>query len=566
MARVLDPEFDGGGGGGGSGGYGGRTWIIDPAPDTLTFSSPPANGSAIHVEEYTTAALAATDLWSFGAWNGEYGYPGEVEFHGARLWWAASRAQPQTVWVTRSEGYYNFGISTPASDDDGFTATLNSRTLNTIQDLVPLQNLVLLSSGGAWKETTPQDSPITFSSVTFRTQAAVPASPLPALLVDSSALFCTAKGYQVRDLTYSFEVDGYAGSDLTAFAAHLTQFHAIVDWDFQLVPYSAAWSVREDGVLLCLVYKREHQVAGWTRAATPNGAFRSVVVIPEDDADAVYAIVERTLGGVVVDSVERMAQPSELAVDWMGVDCGLTYDGRNTGATTLTLSGAAYDPDTLLTITASAAVFAESNVGDVVVFGYGTEAFARIGIHEFVSPTEVTAYAFSPVDPAWQAVATTDWALAVDTLGGLEHLEGHTVQVIGDAQQMGDYVVDGGSVSLSEPAVVAHVGFAYDADLESLEVNLPGAETVQGKTKLIRRVDVRVQDGRNVRAGVSFDKLEAHKPRAREPWGLAPDSVTGLVEFNLSATWSTVGKVCIRAGGGLPATVLSLSPHVGIGQ
>src|SRR5690606_17619165 len=148
---------------------------------------------------------------------------------------------------------------------------------------------------------------------------------------------------------------------------HLTQFHAIVDWDFQLVPYSAAWSVREDGVLLCLVYKREHQVAGWTRAATPNGAFRSVVVIPEEDADAVYAIVERTLGGVVVDSVERMAQPSEFAVDWMGVDCGLTYDGRNTGATTLTLSGAAYDPDTLLTITASADVFAASNAGDVVV-------------------------------------------------------------------------------------------------------------------------------------------------------------------------------------------------------
>ena len=92
------------------------------------------------------------------------------------------------------------------------------------------------------------------------------------------------------------------------------------------------------------------------------------------------------------------------------------------------------------------------------------------------------------------------------------------------------------------------------------------AETVQGKSKLIRRVDVQVQQGRNVRVGPSFDKLEAQKPRYREVWGREPTAVTGLLDFTVSATWSTSGKVCIRAGGGLPATILSLSPHVGIGQ
>ena len=566
MARMIDDDLEGGGGSGGSGGYGGRTWIVDPSPDTITFSVAPPNGAAIHVDELDSATLSATDLWWFGAWNDAYGYPGEVEFHASRLWWGGSRSQPQTVWVSRIEGYHNFGLTTPIADDDGFSATLNSRTLNAIMDFVPLQSLVILSTGGVWKETTPQDAPITPDSVSFRPQAAAAAAPIPALLVDSSALYVTAKGYQVRDLAYSFEVDGYAGSDLTAFASHLFEFHAIVDWDFQVVPYSAAWAVRDDGMLLCMVYKREHQVVGWTRATTPNGRFRSVVVLPEDGGDAVYAIVERTLGGVVVDSVERMALPSESAVDWMGVDCGLTYDGRNAGATTLTLTGADFGTETLLEIAASAAVFQASNVGDVVVFGYGTDAFARIQIHEFVSDVLVRGYALSPVDPAWQATATTDWALAVDSLSGLGHLEGETVQVIGDAMQLGDHVVSAGAITLSDPAVVAHVGFAYDADLESLEVNIPGAETVQGKSKIIRRVDVRVRDGRNVRAGVSFDKLEGTKPRLRERWGAAPDSKTGLLEYTISASWSEVGKVCIRAGGGLPATVLSLSPHVGIGQ
>lgn len=567
---AIDPDDygtggGGGGGGAGSGGSGGRSWVLDPAPDTLTFSTPPGNLVAIHVDEYDTSALVATDLWSIGAWNNAYGFPGEVEFYAARLWWARSREQPQTIWASEIENYYTHGFSVPSEDDDAITATINSRTHNAIRDLVPLQNLVVLSSGGVWKETTPQDAPITPTTVSFRPQTAAPASTLPALMVDSSAIYCTAKGNQVRDLSYAFEADGFVGADLTAFSSHLVKYRRILDWDFLLTPWSSVLSVRNDGVLLSMTYKREHQVVGWSRLTT-RGAFKSVIVVPEDEGDVAYAIVERTINGVVGEYIERMAEPTSAIYDWLGLDCSLSYDGRNTGATTVALTGSAFDTETLLTMTASASAFAASNVGDVLVFGYGTDAMARIRISEFVSATVVRGYALSPIDAAWQATATTDWALAVDTLLGLAHLNGETVDVVGDGQILAQALVAGGSITLADPVVVAHVGFAYDCDLESLQINLAGAESVQGKQKIVRRVDVGVVDARNVRAGVDFDHLEPAKSRYREQWGREPDAKAGLLEYAISASWDPAGKVCIRAGGGLPATILTLTPHMGVGQ
>lgn len=54
--------------------------------------------------------------------------------------------------------------------------------------------------------------------------------------------FVGEKGSVVRDLAYSFDVDGYQGNDLTILANHLFQKHSIVDWCFSIVPYSSAFA------------------------------------------------------------------------------------------------------------------------------------------------------------------------------------------------------------------------------------------------------------------------------------------------------------------------------------
>lgn len=75
-------------------------------------------------------------------------------------------------------------------------------------------------------------------------QGANGSSNLPPIAVANIALYVQEKGSAVRDLAYSFDVDGYQGTDLTILANHLFQKHQIVDWAFSTVPYSVAWCVR----------------------------------------------------------------------------------------------------------------------------------------------------------------------------------------------------------------------------------------------------------------------------------------------------------------------------------
>ena len=126
-------------------------WSVNAATDQITFLiAPPTGTNNIVVNEYASADLNATPLWAIGAWNPSFGYPSEAEFFAERLIFAATYSQPQTMWFSRIGDYSFHGKSTPIKDDDAITYTMNARQLNTIQELVPLESLIALTSGGEW--------------------------------------------------------------------------------------------------------------------------------------------------------------------------------------------------------------------------------------------------------------------------------------------------------------------------------------------------------------------------------------------------------------------------------
>lgn len=290
---------------------------------TITFLEPPAAGvDNITVEEVATATRNATAVWALSAWNGVYGYPGEVEFYADRLWFAASLAQPQTVWASRTGDYSFFGKSTPILDDDAITATFNARSLNTINDLMPKQHLLAGTSGGIWKIGGSDDEALTPGSVSAKPQPSAGCAGLPMLDVGETAVYLTHKGGEVRDLTFTFEADGYAGSDLTAFASHLIEDGKPVEWAWCAVPHSAVMAVRDDGMLLTMTYKREHQVVAWSWHDSDGDVFESICSVPEAEGNAVYAVIRRTVYGVTKRYVERLADDNAVMVD-----SALSYSG-----------------------------------------------------------------------------------------------------------------------------------------------------------------------------------------------------------------------------------------------
>lgn len=542
-------------------------WSINATDDTITFlEAPPAGTNNIVVREYATASINATSIWKLGAWNPEYGYPREVEFFAERLVFAATEAQPQTMWLSRIDDYSMFGKSTPITDDDAITATCSARTRNRIGDLLPKTHLLAMTYGGVFRAGPGDDAPLTPSTMSTKLQPSAGSSSLPALDVGETAIYCTYKGGEVRDLSYAFEADGYAGSDLTAFASHLLEQRTITDWAWQAVPYSSVVAVRDDGILLTLTYKREHQVVAWARHTT-EGRVESVCTVPEPGGHAVYVIVARTVNGQTQRYVERFADPA--GEDWrehVGVDSALTYDGRSRPGT-LTLTGGA-TADAVVTITASTASFASSNVGDAVVIGYDDAVAVppvqpyEVVITEYVSATVVKGLGNRPRTLG----AATDWALAVDTVSGLGHLEGCTVRIASDGYDGGLRVVSAGKVTLDRPGVLVHVGLPYSCDFESLDLNLIGAESINTRAKLVREVGVLTRNTRIIEVGPNFDVMETRQRSTSVPLGVPPELMDGWETWNVHDEWTLRARVCIRCTDPYGATVLALEPAFEVGR
>lgn len=278
------------------------------------------------------ADLAVTPLEFENPFTGAGNYPACVGFIQQRLVFAGSRNDPQKVWMSRSGDFENFGRSNPTQDDDAIYISLYSRQVSWIRSLMSLRSLLVLTGGTEYTlggQTT--EGVLTPSQVRSVQQSAYGSAELTPCVVGNSIIMLQRGGNVVRDLTYDYSVDGYAGSDLTIRSQHLLHGHTITAWAYQTTPDGVLWAVRDDGMLLSLTYNREHQVYAWTRHQT-DGVVEDVACVPGERRDEVYFVVRRHVDGKDVRYVERLAEPFRdltvvtAAMAWY-VDCGLRYDG-----------------------------------------------------------------------------------------------------------------------------------------------------------------------------------------------------------------------------------------------
>ncbi len=511
----------------------------------------------------------ASYKWAHYAWNSAKGYPGTVVYYQQRLYFAASSAYPQTIWASRTGDYKDFGKSIPTQDDDRIIYTYAGKQVNEIRHMIDVGSLVVLTSGGEYVATGDQNKVLTPGSFSLSSQGSNGASTVPPIAVANIALFIQEKGSTVRDLAYSFDVDGYQGNDLTILANHLFQRHSIVDWAFTIVPYSAAWAIRNDGTLLVLTYLREQQVFAWAPQPS-DGLFESTCSISEGSEDAVYFVVRRWVNGQTVRYIERLASRLFTKTeDAFFVDCGLSYDGRNTDTSrTVTISGGSgeWDYDNEYTLTLSgAAYFTAADVGSQVQIPYDGNAELRCNITTFVNGNVVKIVPNRNVPAALQDVATINWQLARKRFAGLAHLEGKTVNILSDANVEPQKVVTGGAVTLENPGAVVHIGLPVIAEFETLDVNINGQETLLDKKKLIPSVSLVVNASRGIFAGTDADHLYEYAQRDFEFYDDPVSDATGVVEVKLDSNWDKNGRVYIRQTDPLPLSVLAVIPRLVVG-
>lgn len=503
----------------------------------------------------------ATYKWAFESWGGASHYPSTVTYFQQRQCFAGSNTEPQKAWLSKSSGYTDYGRSVPLVDDDCVIFEIKSREVNEIRHMVELSKLVILTSDGEWIVRGNSDNVIT-PTATVERQGYNGCSHVAPLVINSTILYIQNKGSQIRTLGYVFSEDSYKSNDLTVFASHLFERHTIKEWAFQQIPYSCAWLVRDDGVLLGLTFMPEQEVIGWHRHDTKNGLFESVASIYGDTETDVYFVVNRTFNGTSKRFIEKMEKRNTADIkDAFFVDCGLSYDGRNTTATGLTLSGGTtWGIEEVLTITSSADLFSAGDVGDKLSFDF-QGAKIKLTIQTYVDATHVTATTDTTIPAAYRNSAFTDWAFERNVMAGLSHLNGQTVSVLADGNVHASKTVVDGAIMLNFHAAVVHVGLPIEADIETLNLTVSG-QTVLDKKKLINKVSLLCESSRGVKCGPDASHLKEHVPAVMN--GNVAVS-TGMVELNIPAEWGKNGSFVVSQSDPLPLSVLAVIPEVSTG-
>jgi hypothetical protein len=333
----------------------------------------------------------------------------------------------------------------------------------------------------------------------------------------------------------------------------------------------------DEGQMLGFTYMEEQKVYAWHRHTTVDGIFESVATIPEGKETPAYFAVQRSVNGATRRYIERLHTRTFTDIrDAFFVDAGLTYDGRNTTAVTMTITGGTLwtsEAAETLTITASAARFtaADATLGNQIVFWYedadGNEIRLPFEITAFTSSTVVSARALKDVPAGYRAAARTDWEFAKRRFWNLGHLEGKSVAVLADGNVVTGITVASGMATITDPSAVVHIGYPITAQLETLDFAQPQGQT-KGRTLSVPRVWLTVQQARAVYVGTNgFDRLVPMPPRNdRDGYDAAVPTTTGLIEVTTNSSWSRTGRICIQQTDPLPVTINCITAEVELGD
>jgi hypothetical protein len=567
------------------------TYTIVLSTQTIEFNTAPANGAAIVITQvvgslsqpmlntslsygvFPMTGLCLSTYWAFGSLSQVQGYPATVVYFNDRLVFGGTTLQSQTAFTSKVSTYQDFGVSNPQVDSDGITFTMNARRENPIVDLIPLNDLLIGTASTIWRITHSANvGAITPTDISLLPQNFYGEQAVPSVQTGDTVIYVQWGGRKIRDLAYQFQYDKFVGTELTVFARQMFPYGTTaLRMAFAPEPYGLLFVVRSDGVLCVCAYLPEQQVTAWSRYTT-QGFFEDVSVVPENGTYATYVIVRRVVNGATVRYIERFAA-REVATndDYFFVDSGLTYDGRNTTSTTMTLTGGttwiAGDSGTL---SASSAVFASTdpaNSNAVWLNDASGNRLCRLRITVFNTSTSVSVQFLDPVPASSQNVGTPYWTYAKTNFSGLTNLIGQTVAIQADATVLPQQVVSAtGSVVLPTAGGVVHVGLPYVSQLQSLQFNNQGQASIRNCMKTPSRVSVVVDESLPFYAGVNFTNMNQVPIRQFETYGQAIIPHTGVLHVQLTSDPSDDAVVCIQMSDPAPLTVLGWQTGVDIGD
>lgn len=358
----------------------------------------------------------ATTRWAFGAWNDVAGWPTSVAgFFRERL----PFARGTKIWMSVPLDFENFSQRDAGivADDSAIAIDIRRGRNDDILWMIPQSDLIVGTQAGefAVSEISTAD-PLSPTNIAALPGPGFSCRRTRPVTVNDALLYVPRAGTSLRELQFSLEADGYRSLNRTAFAEHIAR-GGIQELSYAHEPESIVWADCRTSQL----------------ASPPPADFIGMTIEHEHNF---FAWHKHGFGGALAGAPGYPQVFGHCVIP--------AADGKR--------------DELWLAITRT-------------VNGVDVVHIERLAAHW---DPEVDADA----DMFYVDCGLTYSGAATSTLSGLDHLEGESVQVWGDARYLGEFEVADGAIDLGEASVTkAQVGLKYTAVLESMALGRVGALT-----------------------------------------------------------------------------------------
>lgn len=632
---------------------------------------------------------AATTKWSEGAFSVRRGYPAAIELHDNRIVYSGTLEEPNTLYFSATDDYYNFQLGTADADAIKIKPATNEPTV------------WLLSKGGSLYQGTRgsiiniesiNGNAITPSNITANESLEFGGSNIQAIKTNETVVFLERLGTKLRELYYSDEQKNLLSRDLTIMSNEIASRNGFTEMVLQKNPDQIIHGLRSDGLVSSLTYERSQEVMGWA-VMNFGGEVTSIGILPTETDSELWINIKRTNGnfieklgsrafddnlldawfvdsGVLIGNDDSISGTYVVGDSTIGFQITVSADNTLENGTMITILDDSSDTLKDLTFTVSDA----STSGFKLKTSDGTEYVDYAGLQGSIYPTSLTyigatisgefeldtsivsiypnfeeynttrpfygfmddtdyyVIGYNPVSQRWcvgvyydetgfesgtvditissismfPPEAGWNYGSIIDYYGnvsgdldisftrkiwtGLEHLEGETVQLVGDGGWDGTYVVSGGQVESQGYYNQAIIGLRYLAILQPmyfesttyasnrwnkglLDADIIFDRSIGGYSGILVQTEDRFPE-------FDYDELEADFPNMdrikydMEPinfrtWEdligepIPPFTGSKLIRYN--DTWSRIATQFVISDIPLPMTVIGMAINLKIG-
>ena len=248
------------------------------------------------------------------AWSNNRGWPRTCTFHESRLYFGGSASDPNTLFGSKVNDFFNFKAA-EALDDDAILVTLSTDSANAINGIRSGRDLQIFTSGAEFFVPQADLDPITPSNITIKSAtrrgSKVGLRPQSA---EGGTLFIQRQGKALREMLFSDVELSYVANNVSLLSSHMIvdpkrmALRAATDTtegDLLLIVNGTnttgyrASSTGFGGTITAFMLNRPQQIVA-PSSFTTDGDFFDVGV----DLDDIYVITKRTVSSATKYYVE----------------------------------------------------------------------------------------------------------------------------------------------------------------------------------------------------------------------------------------------------------------------